>query len=94
MRIRWTSPALSDLSLLQEYIAEDSPVAARRIVQSIRAEVNNLAAFPAMGRQGRVAETRELVVNKGRHIVVYRVRNQVIEIVAMIDARRQWPEGF
>ena len=94
MRIRWTSPALSDLSFLQEYIAEDSPVAAHRIVQGIRAEVGNLASFPAMGRHGRVAETRELVVNKGRHIVVYRLRNQVIEIVGVIDARRQWPEGF
>jgi toxin ParE1/3/4 len=94
MRIRWTVPALADLSLLQEYIAEDSPPAAHRIVQGIRAEVVNLVDFPAMGRPGRVAETRELVVNKGRHIVVYRVRNQAIEIVAVIDAGRQWPERF
>ncbi len=93
MRIRWTAPALADLSILQEYIAEDSPVVAHRIVQDIRAEVANLPPF-RNGPPGRVAETRELVVNKGRHVIAYRVRNQVIEIVGLIDARRQWPEGF
>lgn len=89
MRIRWTYPALPDLDAIQDYVAEDSPTAADRIVNSIRTDVSQLAAFPAMGRPGRVAESRELVVNKGRHIVAYRVRGDAIEIVAVIDARRQ-----
>ena len=94
MRVRWTRPALGHLAVIQDYIAEDSPIAAYRIVRGIHAEVSRLVDFPAMGRPGRVAGTRELVVNKGRHVVAYRVRGQVVEVIAVIDARRQWPDSF
>lgn len=94
MRVRWTRPALAQLSAIQEYIAEDSPTAANRIVRGIRIDVGRLADFPALGRPGRVAGTRELVVNKGRHVVAYQVRDRTVEIIAVIDARREWPESF
>lgn len=94
MRVRWTRPALVKLAAIQDYIAEDSPTAAKRIVQSIRADVSRLADFPAMGRPGRVAGTRELVVNKGRHVVAYRVQGQVVEIMTVLDARQEWPQSF
>ena len=94
MRVRWTRPALAQLAAIQEYIAEDSPTAANRIVRGIRIDVDRLDNFPAMGRPGRVAGTRELVVNKGRHVVAYHVRGQSVEIIAAIDARREWPERF
>lgn len=94
MRVRWTRPALAQLTAIQDYIAEDSPAAANRIVHGIRADAGRLADFPAMGRPGRIAGTRELVVNRGRHVVVYRVQGQTVEITAVIDARREWPESF
>ncbi len=88
MRVRWTRPALRDLRALQDYIAEDSPAAADRITRRIRDAVSHLADFPESGRPGRVGKTRELIVNKGRHFVTYRVRGQVVYIIAMIDLRR------
>ncbi len=88
MRVRWTRPALHDLRELQDYIAEDSPTIAHRITQRIREAVSLLADFPESGRPGRIAKTRELVINKGRHLAVYRVRGQVVYILALVDLRR------
>jgi len=65
MRVRWTRPALAQLAAIQDYIATDSP-AANRIARATRAEVDHLADFPGMGRPGRVASARELVVNSSR----------------------------
>ncbi len=88
MRVRWTRPALRDLRALQDYIAEDSPTTANRITRRIRDAVSGLADFPESSRPGRVGKTRELIVNKGRHLVAYRVRGQIVQIIALVDVRR------
>ncbi len=56
--------------------------------------VNLLQENPAMGRAGRVAGTRELVVDGTPYIVPYRVRGDAVEILRMFHARRKWPKGF
>jgi addiction module RelE/StbE family toxin len=62
------------------------------MAQLVRHSANNLADNPLIGRQGRYLGTRELVVEKGRYIIVYRVRGQTIQIATMHDARQPWPE--
>jgi toxin ParE1/3/4 len=47
---------------IYERIAADNPTAANRMIERIRAAVTHLAASPALGRSGRVAGTRELVI--------------------------------
>lgn len=94
MTIKYLDLALDDVAGIIDWIAEDSPVAADRIARRIRADIDRLADQPGMGRPGRVGGTRELVINKGRHVAAYRVRSQVIEIIAVLDARREWPESF
>ncbi len=61
MRVRWLRVALANLDAEAEYIAEDNPAAARRVVQKILRAVDPLKKNPAMGRAGRVPGTRELV---------------------------------
>ena len=63
MRIKWLRTALHNLDAEAEYIARDNPAAAVRVVQKIRATVNLLAEQPALGRPGRVPNTRELVIS-------------------------------
>jgi len=45
-----------------ERIAADNPTAAHRMIERIRAAVTRLTTSPALGRPGRVADTRELVI--------------------------------
>jgi len=91
MRIKWLRTALRNLDAEAEYIARDNPAAADRVVQKIRATVNLLAEQPALGRPGRVPNTRELVISGTPYLAPYRVRGQVIEVLRVLHAARQWP---
>lgn len=52
-----------------------------------------LCENPDIGRRGRVAGTRELVISKTSYIVVYRVA-RTVEILAVVHGARAWPERF
>ena len=86
MRVRWLRVALANLDAEAEYIAEDNPAAAGRVVQKILRAVDLLKENPAMGRAGRVAGTRELVVAETPYIIPYRVRGDAVEILRVFHA--------
>jgi toxin ParE1/3/4 len=92
MTLRWTPTALRDLESLYGYISEDNATAAGATVESILAGIAVLPRHPEMGRAGRVAGTRELVV--APFVVAYRARRTSIEVVAIIHGARRWPERF
>ncbi|MGO9740341.1 MAG: type II toxin-antitoxin system RelE/ParE family toxin [Roseiarcus sp.] len=95
MRARWTTPALRDLEAIGNHIEQhNSPAIAARIVTAILEHADNLAAFPHIGRAGRVQGTRELIVVDTPFIVPYRVRDAEVEILAVFHGARQWPEKF
>ncbi len=94
MRVRWLRTAIANLDAEAEYIAEDNPPAAGRVVQKILRAVDLLKKNPAMGRAGRVAGTRELVVAETPYIIPYRVRGDAVEILRVFHAARKWPERF
>ena len=91
MQIKWLRTALRNLDAEAESIARDNPAAANRVVQKIRATVNLLAEQPALGRPGRVPNTRELVISGTPYLAPYRVRSQVIDLLRVLHAARQWP---
>lgn len=74
-----------------DYVAQDNPHAAARIIAKIHNSVTSLAANPSLGRQGRVDGTRELVVAHMPYIAAYRVRENEIQVLAIIHAARLWP---
>ena len=94
MRIKWLRAALANLDVEAEYIAQDNPAAASRMVSAITTAVQHLAQYPAMGRPGRVPGTRELVVPDTPFIVPYRVREDTVQILRVFHAARRWPKEF
>jgi toxin ParE1/3/4 len=95
VRVRWTTPALRDLDIIGDNSErENSAAVAERIVTAILDHADNLAAFPHIGRAGRIPDTRELVVVDTPFIVPYRVRDASVEILAVFHSARQWPETF
>jgi len=94
MRVRWDPKAVDRLEAAGDYIAQDSPNASARVIARILDIADGLAAHPLLGRQGRVTGTREVVVPRTSLIVVYRVRGQIVEILALQHAAQQWPESF
>jgi addiction module RelE/StbE family toxin len=94
MRIVWLYRAIIDLGSARAYIARDNPQAANRAGRRITSAVAALADNPAVGRPGRVAGTRELVIAGTSYIVPYRVRGNTVQILRVLHAARRWPEGF
>jgi len=92
VRVRWLRKALANLDEEGEYIARDNPAAAARVVLRILSAVELLKQNPAIGRPGRVAGTRELVVTETPYVVPYRVREDVVEVLRVFHGARRWPK--
>ena len=95
MRLRWTLLAERDLEKIAEYIGQDSPAAAARVLLELIDQAENLLPqYPAIGRPGRVLGTRELVVGQLPYIIAYRVRDRDVEVLRVLHTSRAWPEGL
>ncbi len=94
MRTRWTRPALFDLEAIGDFVARDNPRAAQRLVARIVAAVATLRDHPHLGRPGRIAGTRELVVAETPYVVPYRVAEAEVQILAVFHGARRWPDKF
>ncbi|MBI5549819.1 MAG: type II toxin-antitoxin system RelE/ParE family toxin [Deltaproteobacteria bacterium] len=91
----WTNRALADLQAIGDYIALDSPVAARRWVDGLMALAERAAAAPLAGR--RVPEIgndsiREVFKRTCR--LVYRLTDHRIEVLTVFEGHRILPDDF
>ena len=95
MRLRWTKLASQDLDDIAEYIGQDSPASASRVILELMDRTESmLVAHPAAGRAGRVLGTRELVIASLPYVIAYRVRESDIEILRVMHASRRWPSDI
>jgi plasmid stabilization system protein ParE len=92
VRVRWVRRALQNLDEEAAYIAQFDRQAATRMVGRLQDACKKLAAYPAIGRPGRVPGTRELVVSGTPYILPYRVRYGTVEILRVFHAARRWPK--
>jgi toxin ParE1/3/4 len=92
MKLVFDDRALGDLEGIYRWIAQDSPRAAKAVVERIFASSELLASFPYMGRAGREEGTREWVVPRLPYIVVYEVhevRGEVV-VIAVFHGAQDW----
>ena len=94
MKIRWLDLTVDDLADIADYIAQENPGAANRVVSRLWSAVNSLAKQPEMGRPGRVYGTRELIVSNTPFIVPYRVIESEIHILRVLHGARNWSDAF
>ena len=92
MRLRWSRPAEKDLDEIADFIGQDSPAAAARVVLEVIDQTeSNLVRNVGIGRAGRVLGTRELIIGSLPYIVAYRVRDGIIEVLRVLHTSRRWP---
>ena len=95
MRIQWTDKARGDLDKIVEYISEDNPTAAfETILKIINTVDSTLSQHPGIGRPGRYADTRELIIAGTPYIVPYLVTVKHIYILRVLHGAMQWPDKF
>ena len=91
MQTRYTRLALSDLLRAYDYIEADNPQNAREVIRRIEKSVETLAPYPLLGKQGRVAETREFFVTGTPYFIIYRVKQNVLQILTILHTSRKYP---
>lgn len=94
MRVRFVRKALQDLEQEATYLAERSPQAARDFVVAVDRGISQLRDYPASGRPGRVAGTRELVLADWPYIIPYRVREDAVEVLRVFHTRQKGPRKW
>jgi toxin ParE1/3/4 len=92
MRIRWTEPAAQDLTCICDYIEKNNdPAIARRVALTIYKGLSALTRFPRKGRPGRKPDTREIAFPHLPYFAVYRIQEDVIEILRILHGAQNWP---
>jgi toxin ParE1/3/4 len=75
-----------------EYIESDRDLAtANRIARKIYDSVQTLRRLPYRGRNGRLENTRELVVPNLPWTVIYRVSSQSVTVLNIVHGAQRWP---
>ncbi|WP_082887154.1 type II toxin-antitoxin system RelE/ParE family toxin [Bordetella ansorpii] len=92
MQLLWALPARDDRREIRDYIARDSVDAALALDALFSEQAVRLISHPHLGRTGRVAGTREFVVHRN-YILVYDVVGDIIRLLRILHAARQWPSG-
>lgn len=88
----WAAVAENDLIYIIEYIAEESPQNALKILNKIRQKASDLYTLPERGRivpelqdQG-ILQFRELIIAPWR--LIYRISERKIFVLSVMDSRR------
>lgn len=90
MRLFWTPEALDDRRAIYDYIEADNPSAALALDELFSKKANGLVDQASLGRLGRVTGTRELVAHQN-YILIYDTVADVVRILRVLHAARQWP---
>lgn len=95
MQLKWTDLAEVDLENIEAYITKENSLSVA--IDVVLRIVDNahliLSDYPRAGRQGRVKNTRELIVDGLPFIVIYRENSKVncIEILRVLYNAQRWP---
>ncbi|CCO24775.1 type II toxin-antitoxin system RelE/ParE family toxin [Maridesulfovibrio hydrothermalis] len=94
MRVKWLKGAMRDLDMEVSYLAQEDIDLARKTYSYIRDRVDLIGDFPKSGRPGRVAGTRELVLDRYPYIIPYRVKNNIVEVLRVFHTSRRLPRKW
>jgi toxin ParE1/3/4 len=92
MRIRWTPVAAADLQHISDYLKDHHPHYRQPTIRKIYEAARSLKDLPHRGRPGREEGTRELLFPPLPYILVYRVREQAIEVLRIYHPAQDRPK--
>ena len=93
MRVHWTNNAIEHLVNIYEYIALNSPIYAKRMVDKITQRSEQIIDHPHSGRkvpEYDEPDIRELIENPYR--IIYCIKRDKIDVLAVIHGAQHPPE--
>ena len=91
MIVRWTANFSADLKSAYDFMTEQSPQGARRVVGRIVASAERLVDTPYVGRIGSKPGTRELVVTTTPYLIIYEVGDADVVLLKLLHGAQRWP---
>ena len=92
MKVHWTNTAVEHLVAIFEYISRDSSQYALRVVDRITGRSEQIGLYPESGRmvpEYDAADVREVYESPYR--IIYRVKSQQIDVLAVVHGNRILP---
>lgn len=89
MKVHWTNNAVDQLVNIYEYIALNSPIYAKQMVDKITRRSAQISDQPFSGRkvpEYRAEDIRELIEKPYR--IIYRIKQDQIDVLAVIHGAR------
>jgi toxin ParE1/3/4 len=88
--LEWSEAARKDLLSIVDFIADDNPDAALKLLDDIENKAEQLLHHPRLYEVGRVDGTREMLVRQN-YIVVYAEDEQRVLILRVLHGAQFWP---
>ena len=93
VHVIWSTEALVDLETIYDFLAEDSVLAAQRVVENILLRIKQIETFPESGvKQETVKKMardyRYLVEGNYKIIYSYQGEEQVVYVEVIFDTRK------
>lgn len=93
MKVYWTDNSIGHLLGIYEYIARNSPVYAKRVVDRITRRSEQIAEFPLSGRKVPEYKTEDILeIIEKPYRIIYRIKSDQIDILAVIHGAKLLPE--
>ena len=74
-----------------QFIAANNPAAAELVIERIEDASRRLKDFPLSGAGWRHPGTRELVIPGLPYVIIYRVRGDTVELLALFHSAKEPP---
>ncbi len=81
MKVRFTSPARSDLESIYAYVSRHDPKAAARIIDGIIERAEALGSHPYTGRPANEAGVRVAALPRYRYLIFYSIAGEELHIL-------------
>lgn len=92
MQVKWLRRALRNLEQARNYVFQDNPTAAQELIIKIQNAANQLQNYPFMGKNGRVEGTKELIISNSPYILIYRIKEETVEVLRILHTSKFYPE--
>ena len=90
MRVVWTATAKRNLRTIHDYIAQNSPAYAQRVVDKLTSRSKQIGTFPLSGRtvpEFDVGQIREVLQSPYR--IIYHIRPDHVDVIGVVHMSRR-----
>ena len=93
MKVRFTRPAQADLKRIFDYVSQENPSEASRLVTRLMERALAIGNSPSAGLETDEPNARVVVVPNLRYFIFYTIARDEVQITHIRHTSRQRPSG-